>query len=205
MGALLSWEYCLWSLPEASGRLSVPVTALTHMLDYALFPNVFGCSMSTAPLGGRRYIGGSNLYRRVGEPKRGVVGASCCWRMLTPYQPRGWQTATGGLRSPLGSWRSVDTLAMSPKVLFCWPCIVGMALFSGEIGVCAGAYLLAGRSLLWRGWMRPIRKLAPYMVPGISAGAYTVGGVCMGPACTRTPFKNRWPIWEHCLASLAPS
>ena len=198
---ILPW----WAEPGASATFFRPVTAATHVLDTRLFGDAFwGHHLHSFVWAGLGVWVVAGLYRRL-LPHPVVAGLAIlafsmeeAHTMATVWlaNRNAWVALVFGvlaMRLHLSSRRGASALA---SVSF------GLALGAGEMGLCAGAYLLSWEVWMGQGGLRSrIRRLLPYAgvflvwVLMYTKGAFGVigSGLYVDPIQATGPFLEQLP------------
>lgn len=166
-----------WTLAALRVSFFRPLAALTHWLDYRLWPDsaVLMHAQSILWYGGVCWVA-ALVYRRLAGPTWTAGLAACLFAVdIVHLGSVGWLANRNGLLAVLfglltlgahdrwrrDGWRPGAVLA---------PAWLALAMLSAEAGVATGAYLLAHAVFLDRGtWWRRLGSLVPY---GIVVGAW---------------------------------
>ena len=198
-------ESCLGGLNGASATFFRPVTAATHVLDTRLFGDAFwGHHLHSFVWAGLGVWVVAGLYRRLSLTP---------WLQVWPFWPFHGRGTHHGHRmarqsqmhgSPLcsGCWAMRLHLSSRLGASALASVSFGLALGAGEMGLCAGAYLLSWEVWMGQGGLRSrIRRLLPYAgvflvwVLMYTKGAFGVigSGLYVDPIQATGPFLEQLP------------
>jgi hypothetical protein len=163
-----------WTYPGIKGAFWRPFSALTHWLDYRLWPTCAPLMHAQSLLWlAALVLAVGALYRRSLTPFGAALATLLYAADDARAVPAAWLSNRNALLGTLfgvlallahdrwrrSGWRAGSVLG---------PACLALALFSGELGVATGGYLLAYALFLDYGpWLRRAATLIPYVLVGL--------------------------------------